>query len=263
MQDKVLIGSRAIEHHLGVGSLKRSPKDWDYLLLQPQTNDDTIDGNGILNYYAFSSNIASLDEIYTLKVSHSPWVINGLADWHKHLRDIKFLRDKGCQVIEPLHKVAYEQWELRKGAKNVNLNQEKEQFFANSVDRYFEHDSVHEAVALGSKPAFYNILSQGETVKASQQLFEQLTNNEKSRLVFEEAVVLSLERDLIAPYMANNLTPTLAEIYVSYRKQLRLLITQYSKGWWPRWMIENYFILLNPPLNYWAMFMDSDKKIIF
>lgn len=51
------------------------------------------------------------------------------------------------------------------------------------------------------------------------------------------------------------------EIQQAYRKHLRLLVTQYSKGWFPRWIIENYFSVSAPPLNYWEMFRDSDKAV--
>ena len=261
MVDKVLIGSRAVEAHLGSNALGRQARDWDYLTLVPLLRGDSIDGSGILDVYPFESDVATLDEVYTLKVSHSPWIITTVDKWSKHMGDIRLLRQAGCRVIEPLHEAAYRQWEIRKGPKKVNLDQEREKFFGGGVTRYFHHDSVHAAVALSKAPAFNLILGQESEVKVSRELFGKLDHEAQKRLVYEEAMVLSLERDLLPRKFKMERTPTTLDIYESYRRQLRLLITVYSKGWWPRWIIENYFDVLDPPLNYWDMFWDSDRKM--
>jgi hypothetical protein len=246
---------------MGKGGFGRPSHDSDYLSLTPPQSGDWIDGRGILDQYLFSGPVASLNEIYTLKVSHSPWVIGGLSNWAKHLRDIRFLRDEGCLLIEPLHQAAYAQWNVRKGEKKVNLNQDANSFFGTSVTRYFDHDSVHRALALGDSPAFESISLAGAQVRSSRELFWNLPDWKKSRLVWEETMVLSLERDLLPGYMVGGEPPTRTDIWKSYRQQLRLLITQYSKGWWPKWIIQNYFEHLSPPLDYWTLFWDSDYPI--
>lgn len=264
MQEKVLIGSKAVEHHKG-DILGRVAKDTDYLSLTPVTcpafdRVDSIDGNGILDKYSFESAIATIDEVYTLKVSHSPWVISSLAEWYKHLHDISVLKNEGATVVEELYTVAYKEWERRKGAKQVNLEQDKEEFFKNTVKRYYDHDSVHAAVALGVNPAFELILPPGSEVKPSKMLFEKLSEEEKARLVFEEVMVLALEREVVPRAMAGGFIDK-TFLFEAYSKHLRLLVTQYSKGWFPRWIIENFFLVSTPPLDYWKLFQDSDKKI--
>ena len=77
--EDVLIGSAAIKEH-NPKLLKRTPKDVDYLSIPRKSregNIEYIDGSGILDKYDFKNPVASLDEIYTLKVSHSEWEING------------------------------------------------------------------------------------------------------------------------------------------------------------------------------------------
>lgn len=259
--DRVLIGSAAIEERAG-NLLGRLSKDRDYLTLNPVPGADNVDGSGILDKYSFVEEIATLDEVYTLKVSHSPWVIDSLSNWYKHLWDVQKLKEHGAHLIPELHDAAYREWEARRGAKNVNLDQDKEAFFNNSVKRYYEHDSVHAAVALGSEPAFNKILADGSEVKTSRRKFESLPDFQKRALVYEETFVLSLERDLI-PYSIERAEPAgKGEMYDSYRKQLRLLITQYSKGWWTRWIIEHYQEVFTPPLDYWKMFADSEKPTL-
>lgn len=259
MEDKVLIGSKAVEARVGF-ILGRTARDEDYLTLTPLKDVDCIDGRGILDQYAFSSSVATLDEVYTLKVSHSPWVIAGLPSWYKHLYDVEVLRNTGARLVPTLHKVAYSEWERRHGRKLVNLNKRKEDFFNGAVKRFYDHDSVHEAVALGGRPAFYKILEAGSEVKTSQRLFEALSEEEKSFLVFEEVMVLALERDVI-PMVEAGRSVEKGELFEAYSKHLRLLITQYSKGWFPQWIIENYTRVARPPLNYLALFQASDKKI--
>jgi hypothetical protein len=253
----VLIGSAAVHHH-DASILNRVPKDEDYLSLDTGVDGDVIDGTGILDTYTFGSDIASIHEVYTLKVSHSAWIIDQKS-WHKHIKDIHLLKNAGAVLIPELYTLAYAQWEQRKGAKRVNLNQDKEEFFGARVRRVYEHDSIHAAVAFGEEPAFTKILAPGEEVLTSKTLFLALSEQEKRELVHEEVMVLSLERDLI-PKGEQNIEKI--DMYSSYSKQLQLLMTQYSKGWFPQWIIENYFSVYKPPLNYWVKFMDSDKKVL-
>lgn len=259
MISEVLIGSAAIEYNLG-SVLRRKPHDIDFLSFTPLKNADSIDGHGILDAYNFRSEIATVDELYTLKVSHSPWVVKDVRNWYKHLRDIQVLKKWGGLLIPELHDAAYRQWELRKGAKNVNLARSKEEFFNESVRRFYDHDVVHNAVALGCNPAFNKILKDGSEVSVSEAKFMQLTSEEKSFVIFEEVFVLSLERDLIPLWKRTDVEPSIEDIYRSYSKQLRLLVTSYSKGWFPRYIIENFAMVGEPLLDYWSMFRDSVER---
>jgi len=265
MHERILIGSSAV-NFFDSSILNRKSKDQDYLSLskslseENQDFNDFINGEGIINVpekYEFTSEIASLDEVYTLKVSHSPWVISDKS-WMKHISDIKKLKNHGAILIPELHNLAYAEWEKRKGAKNVNLNQDKEEFFTNNIRRTYDHDSIHSSIAFENEPMYMKILADNESVKTSRKKFEKLSDNDKKQLVQEEVMVLSLERDLIPSSKDINTTV----LFSSYLKQLRLLITQYSKGWFPQWIIENYFLVARPPLNYWEKFQISDKKIL-
>lgn len=256
--DKILIGSAAINYH-DKNILQREAVDEDYLVMnideQKDLSKDYVDGTGILDEYDFSSNIASINEVYTLKVSHSPWIITP-ASWQKHIHDIKALKDHGAVLIPKLHNVAYKQWEIRKGKKNVNLNQDKTEFFGSNVRREYDHDSVHASIAFFDEPLYMKILADNSEVKTSYKKFNSLTFDEKKKLVQEETMVLSLERDLIP----RKEDITKMDYYTSYTRQLQLLITQYSKGWFPQWIIENYYDIVRPPLNYWEKFNNSNKK---
>lgn len=259
----VMIGSMAIEKQYG-NILNRKPKDIDYLSIDKLKipSADIIDGTGIMDQYCFKNDIATINEIYTLKVSHSFWVIKN-GSWEKHIRDIKALQMNGAKLIPELYKIAYKEWEKRHGKKNINLNQDKTEFFNNNVKRIYDHDSIHEAVAFNDSPNFNRILEPGHTVKTSEKLFKKLPQRDKIQLVQEEVMVLSIERDLVPLHIKQpelNIGHYL--IINSFQKQLKLLITQYSKGWFPLWIVENYYELHAPLFNYWACFNDSNKKIL-
>lgn len=257
----VLIGSAAIKEH-NPKLLKRTPKDVDYLSIPRKSregNIEYIDGSGILDKYDFKNPVASLDEIYTLKVSHSEWEINGSRNWGKHIHDIHLLKEHGATLIPELYKIAYKEWENRHGKKHINLNQDKEDFFTSGVKRKYVHDSIHAAVAFNEEPMFMKILADNSEVQTSKQKFEQLTHEEKIQLCSEEIFVLSLERELI-PADDDGKTINPIDIQIAYDKQLRMLITRYSKGYFPLWMIENFGEIRKPIADFWDIFQQSDKK---
>lgn len=271
-QAPVLIGGQAAAHWRP-GMLHRAPGDWDYLVAskeeaRPQlpAEADLIQAPSLMAAYKFSGPIASLDELLTLKVSHSPWYFSN-GSWWRHLEDIKSLQLAGASVIEPLYTAAYKQWEEVHGAKQVNLSQDKEEFFGPGVRRRYLHDSVHAAVAFGERPLFEKLLAEGETVKVSQENFLKLTEEEKIRLVQEEVAVLALERQLIprfeeAPEREGRPlgTPDRLALRQAYREELCLLITERSKGWWPRWIIEHFWECCSPGRDYWRQFQESPLK---
>ena len=253
-----LIGSAAVAHW-DATILRREPKDRDYLALeQPQGEGaDWIDGSGILESYPMGP-VATLDEVYTLKVSHSFWVITPNS-WHKHLRDIQLLRQAGATLVPELYRLAYRQWELRKGPKVVNLNQDREEFFSPGVRREYDHDSLHASVAFHSRPLYERILAANAEVLTSRAKFEQLSHQERKELVEEEVSVLALERELI-PQGRTDFEKI--DLFVAYGRQLRALITQYSKGYFPLWIVENYFEVFRPTRDYWTIFQASPHKVL-
>lgn len=259
----VLIGTAAIAHHLGPGG--PTPADADFLTTDPAAlpttyrglKVDTVNGTDILDRYTFSDPVASLDEVYTLKVSHSPWVIPGNS-WIKHIRHIRLLRDAGAVLVPELHDAAYARWEATKGVKQVDLDRDAEEFFSAGVRRVYDHDSVHRQLALGEYPAYQDILADGHEVKVSRSRFEDLEYDRKIELVCEEVMVLSAERDLIPAAEATGTDPDPGEVAASYTQQLHLLITRYSKGWFPQFIIENYFEAHRPPVDYWAQIASGE-----
>lgn len=120
--------------------------DADFLTVDPDSLPATyrglpvgrIDGTDILDRYVFSGPLASPDEVYTVKVSHSPWVIPGTS-WIEHIRHIRLLRDAGAVLVPELHDAAYARWEATNGVKQVNLDRDTDEFFSSGGVRGYHH----------------------------------------------------------------------------------------------------------------------------
>jgi hypothetical protein len=188
--------------------------------------------------------IASPDELYTIKVSHAAWNIH----WEKTMHDIEFFQLKGCKVIEEFYQALYKDWEIIHGAKKAHLNVYNDDFFTCSVNRKYDHDWLHEQMMYYDTPMYFKIKTNKEKAFVEKKLFDNLSFEDKIRNVREEAFVVALERFMIpSEFMMN---PS-----VAYRKALKALITHMTKGWWPRFIIENWYQI--KPLE------DCDKYINF
>ncbi len=92
---KLLIGSSAIRHWHS--DFPRTPKDIDYAVdYQSAIKEPGIEYlyNPVLCKWASGSEIATPDELYTLKASHMFWDLN----WEKHSWDMVWLQNKGAKL---------------------------------------------------------------------------------------------------------------------------------------------------------------------
>lgn len=261
----ILIGSRALKHHLG-NKLNREPHDWDYF-------SNTRDGCSIFetdvpnnkvevfyhprlelyNWENDEKSIATLDELYTIKVSHVFWELRNNS-WKKHMDDIMLMKDNGAKLIPELYDLLYSIWEETHGKKKVNLEQDEEDFFNNLVKRKYIHDSVHESVAFKDKPMFNEILKDNSKVAVDKSKFDNLTFEDKKKLVFEEAFVIALERKVFESEGAYWKS--------SYIWALKKIIQDLSKGWFPLFIVDNFSEFKKAPFNYYELSMKNKDKLI-
>lgn len=110
---KTLVGSSALKEHFG--DFYREVDDIDYF------SDSNVEGADVFyhpNLEKWSwGHIATADELYTIKVSHSFWELRNRS-WSKHLQDIEFMQEKDCFFISELHEILYPIWEEIHGAKD-------------------------------------------------------------------------------------------------------------------------------------------------
>lgn len=195
------------------------------------------------------TDIATPDELYTIKVSHSYWELKNNS-WQKHMADIVFLKNQGAKLDMELHKLLYSVWVETHGAKKMNLAQSAGMFFADAVTRIYEHDSIHDSVAYGERPLYERILKDGETVDIDpDKLWNGMTFDEQVLLFREEIAATALERWMI---------PTNYKFSAgrAYQLALKKTITSLTKGRSARFIVTNFEHFMRPH-DYMAIHMSK------
>lgn len=201
--------------------------------------------------------VAPFEVLYALKMSHR--YLRNSPHFIKTRDDIIAMRELGA-TIEP----KYEEWfkERERETYNYdhpNLSQSKKSFFTDNVRYVYDHDSIHESVKLGVKPAYSYFIKDGAQVAVDKSKWDKLPYISKLNSVIEEAMVLSLERSQILH--PGKLTPER-----SYVVALQKVCTSITSGWWREFAWENYDTAINNvPTDYCDKFwrdVNSGKVIL-
>jgi hypothetical protein len=254
-----LIGSRAIKHWFPDF---REPKgDWDYQSADVFNEIPEYEAIGVTRYDLFSDTrlgawswgpIATPDELYTMKISHGYWDINGT--WDKHAADIVFLQRKGAKCIPALHDILLEIWQDRYKANKISLNKTADEFFNDHVQKKYVHDTVHESVAYRDRPWYVDILKDGSEVLVDNSKFWGLPLEDKLQLVREELYVIALERVLIPKDYKGS--PGHA-----YRWALRRTATSLFKNKWATFLLLHLDELGTPDVDYVKRHKENAHKL--
>lgn len=232
--------------------LNRPPNDTDYFSDSPVEGAETF-YHPLLEDWSWGE-VATLDELYTIKVSHSYWELRNNS-WTKHMFHITQMKDAGAQLIPELHSILYKIWVDTHGAKQANLEQTPQDFFNGNVSRVFEHDSIHASVAYHDGiPLFNAILRDGHEVAVDKAKFDALDLDKKLKLVREEVYATALERFIIPSGYSYN--PSRA-----YAWALKKTITSFSKGWFPQFIVDNFSELRVPTENYVQVHKDNSHLL--
>lgn len=226
--NKVLIGSTRLKELFN--DFTRDPKDVDYAV--DVDGVQNIDGVEYLYNPIITKKYTELgaNELLSLKMSHLFWDTN----WDKHMYDVQFLLSKNCKLNYTLFKELRSFFEeyLPK-VQRSNLSLDKESFFTNNVNGDTdEHDIYHTIIA--EIPAYTKILKNGCEVEVCEEKFNNLTFDDKCKVVVEEAVVMAYER-----YSGKTKT------HVAFNKQLRANIQKHYPEFIAIFAIENYKELTN------------------
>jgi hypothetical protein len=250
MKHLVLIGSQAAHTHF---RNFRRPKDLDYAGRERimQSGCEVFSSNGMNWILENSPRVATPDILYTLKLSHMFWKIN----WPKHSRDIVFFQENGCKCIDELFQICYKDWIEIHGKKRAKLTQSNEEFFNPAVDRKYVHDSLHVAVAYYDRPLFEKIKPDLNSAFCSYGLFSSLSFEDRLKCCREEIYVTALERFIVP---AKNHIDT--KSLIAYRKAICQLVTSMSKGWFPRFIMDNLYLLWSPDKDFVKDFEIGLKK---
>jgi hypothetical protein len=253
-----LIGSQAMAFLFDDA---RAPgRDWDFHSESPvyksewDTNRWDVFSDPRLAEWPWGP-IASPDELYTLKISHSFWEINGPREWDKHAADIVFLERKGAKFLRPLFDIVLPIWRERYKPKPTNLNQGKDKFFADAVKRKYDHDSVHRTVAYYDRPLYEFILKQGSDVAVDASKFWVMDHATQIQLCREEVYATALERILIPNDYKGS--PRWA-----YHWALRRTITSLFKGEWALFLLLNLDEMMVPDCDYRQRHLSNKDRLL-
>lgn len=237
---KTLIGSRALRYHFPDS---REPNDWDYITNEPLVSVTHGDlrveyhntGHPGHQWILEQGPIASPQILLTIKMSHAFWDVH----WAKTMNDIKFLQHKGVKYIPELFELLHDLWTQLHGTKKAKLTMSNEDFFVDNVSRIYVHDELHKAVAYYDKPLYTRIKVDQDKAHCSYELFKRLNYADQLKLCREEIYVTALERFLIPTKFGEGK-------YSSYIFACKKLLTSMSKGWFPKFIVENWLQLYKP-----------------
>lgn len=185
-------------------------------------------------WHAEHDNItAPLDVLYAIKMSHR--YLRNSPHFIKTHRDIMLMRKMGANMDDP---VLYEIFKLREketyNYKHPVLDQAKASFFSgDGVDYTYDHDTIHEAIKIGDKPAYMNYIVDGADVMTSKEKFFAQPEEIKLLGVYEETCVLALERSQIP----NNFEIDPRSSFVT---ALIKVCTSITSGWFREYAWENF-----------------------
>lgn len=173
---------------------------------------------------------ASLDVCYMLKMSHR--YLRNSPHFLKTMRDIRNLRKFGAK-IRPEHKDFYKaRMKATYWYKHPKLNKNKMEFFnGDGVTYVYDHDSIHESVKVGVKPAYTFFQSDDAEVMCDMKKFFELPEEIRLNAVYEESCVLALERSII---------PFGTDYEKAFTIALQKVCTSITSGKFRQYAWENY-----------------------
>lgn len=254
----LIVGSHALK---ALGVCNRGPKDldvWTDVELDGLTAErvDALWHDSFAQFIPDSNQhqYPTLDQMYTIKLSHSHWELpNG--SWNKHIFDLITLQDAGAKLDMDLYKILYKVWEEKHGKKVMNLDQDKSEFFDDAVRRTYDHDSLHESVAFGDKPIYEEILRDGASVDIDPRKLWALPHERIVQLFIEEICVTALERKVIPQNYKGS--PGAAYLWA-----LRRTITSLTKGKSSRFILENIKEFITPDPDYVSRHLDKADRLV-
>ena len=171
----------------------------------------------------------SLDILYSLKETHK--FLRNSPHFLKTREDILTLRELGCSIpenfVDLFKKIENETYSY----SHPNLNQNKNDFFTDSVEYKYDHDTIHEAVKINDRPAYKNFIKDDSEVLCSKKKFFECSEHIRNSAVLEESYVLALERSIIP----HNTDPKKA-----FDMALMKVCSSITSGWFREWSWENY-----------------------
>lgn len=244
MKQKYLIyGSTAIKHFFP--DYDKEPNDLDIITREDNKLHLEISGcKRIEQYYLpefeyiFEINKDELyvdpDFLYTIKMSHLSWDIN----WDKHMRAALYLEEQGCKLDKELYDSLMIAWKRVHGKKSVKMAVKNSEFFKENIYRKFNHEFLHEQFSFYDRPLNERIRKDLDSPLCSEELWNQLSPEDKLKCALEEIYVLSAERYIFVKEDERSWKLEHAVV-----KTLKNMITSTTSGWFNTFLKLNFNLL--------------------
>lgn len=215
----------------------RTKDGWNYEFEIATPGNSSYD----LWMYEFEG-FASLEVLLMLKLSHR--YRRNSPHFLKTMRDIQKLRAHGVELSSYLKLLLPKREAETYTYAHPKLDVSKSAFFdGDGVPYVYDHDSIHEAVALVNLvgigkpwPAYKSYMKEGSEVMTSKELFFSVSEETRLYGVFEESCVLALERSQI-PFADVENPPHPRK---SFEYALMKVCTSITSGWFREYAWENY-----------------------
>jgi len=197
--------------------------------------------------------VPNVDMLFTIKTSHrylrnSPHFWKTVLDYHVMKRSGAVVRPEYRDFLKLREKETY-------NYAHPKLNQSKDGFFADDNIQYvYDHDTIHESVARGERPAYTYYMKDGEQVQCDKNKFFGLPMEVRMNGVVEEAAVLAIERSLV-PH------PGVWTPEYAWKFALAKVCSSITSGWFREFGYENILEILKMyPAGYWEKFQEDVKN---
>lgn len=227
----LIYGSCALKHWFPES---RTPNDVDIISI----DHDWIPAFNYLLEHNKHNQYVDPNFLYTIKVSHAAWDIH----WDKTLKDIAYLKNKGCVLDKTFFNLLYNDWCKIHKQKRVALSGTNQQFFKPHIKRKFAHDWLHEQLSFNDRPLHEKIRRDLSSPMCDKKMFDKLDFSVKIQVAVEEIRVIATER-----FLLNGEKSLMRARY----NAIKLLITSMTKGWFNRFLIENIEILMQYEVETW------------
>lgn len=228
------------------------------------SNSDIINWVGVgYSNFKINTNMHSVDFKHTMAPTILCWL---LKESHKYKDSVHFEKTRSdvlayrklydvsktfCSNIKLNEILAKREAEtyLRPAIK---LNVGKDEFFANDGIDYTicPHDTIHELIALGTRPAYLRIQRKSSDVQCEQSLWNCSSMEIKLNCVIEEARVIAIERGIL-PFSKTYVTDEIA--LQLFKTALQKICTTLCSGWFREFAWKNYDLIIQQHLEYEAV----------
>lgn len=180
--------------------------------------------------------VAPVDVLYLLKMSHR--YKKNSPHFFKTMNDIHFMRSLGASIPVELEEVFKLREKETYDYSHPNLDVKSKDFFkGDEVPYVYDHDTIHEAVAVLGVPAYKSYMKDDSEVMTSKEKFFAQENHIRLLGVYEEACVLALERSQI-PF--NFEIPARQSFIMALSK----VCTSITSGWFREYAWENFAVVM-------------------